>query len=74
MQLGGVRCPVPVRVSDSVRSVPSAFATIKGLKGLKSPKGILADNFDDSSDIAFAATPSTQPIVATLPLLLKIYM
>ena len=36
MQLGGVRCPVPVRVSVIVRSVPSAFATIKGLKG---PKG-----------------------------------
>ena len=48
-------CPVPVRESDSVRSVPSAFATIKGLKGLKGPKGILADDFEDSSDYAFAA-------------------
>ena len=31
-------------------------------------------DFDDSSDSAFATSPSTLPIVATLPLLLKIYM
>ena len=37
-------CPVPVRESVLVRSVPSAFATIKGLTGLKGPKGILSDD------------------------------
>ena len=34
---GGVHCPVPVLVSDFVRCVTSALATIKGLKGLKGP-------------------------------------
>ena len=58
MQLGGVRCPVPVRVSAIVRSVLSAFAIIKGLKGLKGPKGILADDSDDSSDIALCGVAS----------------
>ena len=37
--LSPVGCTVPVRVSDSVRRVPSALAIIKGLKGLKGPKG-----------------------------------
>ena len=36
---GGVHCPVPVRVSDCVRRVPSALAIIKGLKGRKGLKG-----------------------------------
>ena len=39
-------CPVPVRESVIVLSVPSAFATIKGLTGLKGPKGILSDDSD----------------------------
>ena len=39
-------CPVPVRESVLVLSVPSAFATIKGLTGLKGPKGILSDDSD----------------------------
>ena len=32
-----------------------AFGAIKGLTGLKGPKGILADDFADCSDYAFAA-------------------
>ena len=39
-------CPVPVRESVIVLSVPSAFATIKGLTGLKGLKGILSDDSD----------------------------
>ena len=42
-------------MSVLVLAVPSAFATIKGLTGLKGPKGILADDFADCSDSAFAA-------------------
>ena len=52
-------CPVPVRESVIVLRVPSAFATIKGLTGLKGPKGILADDLADSNDSVFAATPTT---------------
>ena len=40
-------CPVPVRESVIVLSVPSAFASIKGLTGLtglKGSKGILSDD------------------------------
>ena len=44
---GSVRCPVPVRVSAIVRSVPSAFATIKGLTGLKGPKSIAIKRYYD---------------------------
>ena len=39
-----------------------------------SPMTLLAGDSEDSSDSAFAAPPTTQPIVATLPLLPKIYM
>ena len=47
-------CPVPVRESVIVLSVPSAFATIKGLKG------ILADDSADSSDSA--QCPTSDPV------------
>jgi hypothetical protein len=42
----------------------------QSLKGLKGPKGILANDIADSSDYVFAATPSTLPIAVTLLLLL----
>ena len=42
-----------------------------GLLGLFAPLGLPSDDSEDSSDSAFAAPPTTQPIVATLPLLLK---
>ena len=54
----------------------SHYQSLKGLKGPKGPKGILADDiadskdFDDSSDSAFAAPPTTLRIAVTLPLLL----
>ena len=59
---GSVRCPVPVRVSVLVLVVPSAFATIKGLKGLKRPKGILADDSEDSSDFASRGVRCPVPV------------